>query len=93
MYASESYTKKVRQEKAKVLREAAKRVLDTGLRTWKETDMIEMVRGDARDMRKVAQLILANQLGEARNHAYCMDTAAREKIPDDVWHWLTAEVT
>jgi hypothetical protein len=92
MYASKLYSKKTRQEKAKILRKAAKEKLDRGLHTWKgDQDMIDMVRGDARDMRKVAQLILANKLDEARRHVQHMDTAAREEIPDDVWYWLTAE--
>lgn len=92
VYAAELYSKKVRQEKAKILREAAKEELDHGLHTWKgDQDMIDMVRADARDMRKVAQFIRVNQLDEARRHAQHMDTAAREKIPDDVWYWLTAE--
>lgn len=87
-----NYNKENRLKKAKVLREAAKKVLDQGLRTWKgEPDMISMVRGDAADMRKVAQFIRTNKMKEAENHAQCMDTAARERIPDEVWYWLTRQ--
>lgn len=93
MYASDAYNKESRQKKAKELREAAKKVLDRGLRTWKgEEDMLSMVRGDVRDMRIVAKHILANKLTEARNHASQMDTAARDHIPDSVYDWLFQRV-
>ena len=71
---------------AKVLREASTEMLKDGLECWKgEPDMIAMQRGDCKDYRAIAKLILEFKIEEAGNLMHSLDTAARECIPDTVW--------
>jgi hypothetical protein len=79
-------TRKEAQGYAKIMRVFAQEHLEDGLNDWKgESEMIEMVRSDSKDFRGVAQLLRANKIQEARDLAGSLDTAARERIPDDVW--------
>lgn len=79
-------TRKEAQAHAKVLRVYAQEHLANGLEVWRgQPEMIEMARGDARDYRKIAQLLRANQIQKARDLAGGLDTAAREHIPESVW--------
>jgi hypothetical protein len=52
--------------------------------------MLEMYRGDARDLRKVADLVEALRFKAAHEKAWSMDTAARECIPDEAWQLIHA---
>lgn len=80
-------TRKEAQGYAKILRVYAKDHLADGLDCWKgESDMIDMVRGDAKDYRKIAQLLYANKIQEARDLSGSLDTAARERIPEIIWY-------
>jgi hypothetical protein len=91
MYASDAYTKEMRQEKARIMREFAKHELAQGLSMWKEESMQRMVRDDAKQYREIAKHIKSGELDEARRLASGMDTVARERIPDSVWYWLMKE--
>jgi len=74
------------QELAKVMRGFAAKYRAEGLRIWKgEEDMLEMILGDAKDYRKIAQLLRHNKISDAANLAGGLDTAAREEIPARVW--------
>lgn len=71
---------------AKIMRTHAQQHLARGLNTWKgESDMIAMVRADAKDYRAIAQLLRANKIRKARDLAGSLDTAARDTIPDTIW--------
>jgi hypothetical protein len=47
--------------------------------------MIAMQRGDCKDYRAIAKLLLEYKIEEAGNLMHSLDTASRECIPDSVW--------
>lgn len=74
------------KELAKIMREFAQEHLADGLSYWKgEVEMINMVRGDAKDLRAIAKLLRENKIDEAWTKSCSLDTAVREYIPDVVW--------
>lgn len=73
------------------MREFAKDFLAEGLDSWKgESDMIAMIRGDAKDFRTVAKYLGQGDIHEAFEAARCMDTDARDQIPDKIWNSMGA---
>tara|TARA_R110000822_G_scaffold21989_11_gene69563 strand:- start:4210 stop:4485 length:276 start_codon:yes stop_codon:yes gene_type:complete len=85
-------TRQQAQKHAKVMREFAAKYRADGLKEWKdEADMIAMILGDAKDYRKIAQLLRLNKIGEASDLAQSMDTSPRETIPDSVWNVMIGE--
>lgn len=85
-------TRQEAQKHAKVMREFAAEYRADGLKEWKdEADMIAMILGDAKDYRKIAQLIRLNKVAEAADLAQSLDTSPRETIPDSVWNVMHGE--
>ncbi len=79
-------TYKERQAHAKEMSAFAHEYLVEGLDTWPgEEDMIKMVRGDAKDYRKIATLLRTKSCQAAYALAQSLDTAARDCIPQDIW--------
>lgn len=79
-------TPKRAQELAGTLRAFADEYLAEGLEMWEdEPDMIEMYQGDASDYRYVATLLAGMRIEQALRAARHMDTAPRDRIPDEVW--------
>tara|TARA_R110000824_G_scaffold118090_2_gene270241 strand:- start:1899 stop:2174 length:276 start_codon:yes stop_codon:yes gene_type:complete len=85
-------TRQEAHKHAKAMRKFAAEYRADGLKQWKgEADMIAMILGDAKDYRKIAQLLRLNKIGEASDLAHSMDTSPRETIPDSVWNVMIGE--
>ncbi len=86
-------TYKERRSHATIMSAFAKVHLAEGLDTWKgEDDMIDMVRSDARDYRKIASLLRTESCAAAYELAHSLDTSARECVPDSVWYAMDEDM-
>lgn len=74
---------------AEIQETSAKENYAYDMKRWKgDIPMLAMYKCDFGDMMYIAGRILDGKIAIACNHADCMDTAAREKIPQSVWDYI-----
>lgn len=74
---------------AKDIREAAKRWLEGGLKSFKDDpDMIKGYRQDGRDLRAIATLVRNGHIRAAVTAVQHLDTIVRDEVPESFFSLL-----